>query len=218
MQQARNAWQNARMENAHAESDLSAAGLQLQLAKNEVKGAKLKEDSARAEKKAADASADQNKINQAMRTMRASEKFRKAGEVRVKYLEAYRNYLRAFVRSTEDNMYWREAQYELAKARLAKAHNIAPKGFTYDDYVRQEQDRGQKSGAARDRAGKEKQKALDGRNQWLKIQGEADTMIGVRNQLPDPMAPKPVQGTDLTRGAGGITIGNGAGSGSAAPQ
>jgi hypothetical protein len=220
MLQSQNDWSRARMEAAKADSDLHDADLQLQLAKNEVKGAKLKEDSARAEKKSADASADTNKINEAMRAYRAAEKFRQAGEVRVKYLEAYREYMKQEASAGLENQYWREAQYELAKAKVAKANSIAPKGFSYDDFTRQEQERSHRAASSRDKAGKQKQKALEHRSKWIKLQGEADTMIGVKNQLPDPMAPKPVTGTDMTRGAGGITIGNGngTGSGSSTPQ
>jgi len=218
MVQAQADWQRARFEASHADTELHDAEVQLQLAKNEVKGAKLKEDSARVEKKSADASADTNKINDAMRALRAAEKFRKAGEVRVKYLEAYRDFLKAELVATQENQYWREAQFELAKAKVAKANNIAPNGFKFDDYARQEQERAHRASASRDKAGRAKQHALDGRSKWLQLQGEADTMIGVRNQLPDPMAPAPVQGNDLTRGAGGVTIGNGTGSGSASPQ
>jgi hypothetical protein len=218
MMTASNDWSNAKFERSKVDADLSAAGLQLELAKNEVKGAKLKEDSARAEKKSADSSADQNKMNEAMRALRASEKFRKAGEVRVKYLEAYRNFLRASLRAADDNAYWHEAEFELHKAKVARANNIAPKGFTFDEYVRQEADRRTRAANAKDKAIKERQRAFEARNKWLQLQAEADTMIGVKNQLPDPMAPKPVQGNDLTRGAGGIQIGNGTGSGSASPQ
>jgi hypothetical protein len=218
MQTAFNDYSAAKFARAKVQSDLADADLQLQLAKNEVKGAKLKEDSARAEKKSADQTADQNKINDAMRALRASEKFRKAGEVRVKYLERYRDYMRAELTAADDQAYWKESVFELEKAKLAKANNIAPKGFTYDDYVRQEQERSHRAGQSRDRSGKEKQRALAARNEWLTVQGEADTMIGTKNQLPDPMAPKPVQGTDMTKGAGGITIGTDAGSETTPPQ
>ena len=40
----------------------------------------------------------------------------KAAEARVKYFEAYRAYLKRWHRYTQENMYWREAQYEDAKA------------------------------------------------------------------------------------------------------
>ena len=218
---AQNDWSVAKYEKAKAEADFNEATLGLQLAKNEVKGAKLKEDSARAEKKSADASADQNRVNQAMRQLRAAEKFRVAHEVRVKYFDAYRKYLEKKVRHATENMYWREALFELAKAKVARANNIAPKGFSYDDYARQEQDRQGRVQRSRDKSEREKGKALEARQKWLSAQGEADTMIGVKNQLPDPMAPAPVQGDDMTKGAGGITIGNegqGAGAGSAQPQ
>jgi hypothetical protein len=219
MQIAFNEYSAAKFERAKVQADLSNGELQLQLAKNEVKGAKLKEDSARSTKKSAEQTADQNKVNEAMRQLRAAEKFRKAAEVRVKYLERYRDYMRAEMRASDDHVYWKEAVFELAKAKIAKANNIAPKGFAYDDYVRQEQQRTKNAASSRDKAGKEKQRALGARNDWLQIQGEADTMIGTKNQLPDPMAPKPVQGNDMTKGAGGITIGNeGAGSGTISPQ
>ena len=40
------------------------------------------------------------------------------------------------MRYAQENMYWREAQFEVAKAQIGQENNIAPKGVTYD-YVPQ---------------------------------------------------------------------------------
>ena len=68
----------------------------------------------------------------------------------MKYFEAYRDYLKRYWRYTQENMYWREAQYELAKAQLAKKNNIAPKGVDYDDFPKQERRRASKRAQSRE--------------------------------------------------------------------
>jgi hypothetical protein len=212
-----NAWQLARMENAKAEADLGEAGVQVDIATNEKKAAKLAQDSALSSKKAAEQSADQNRVNDATRALRAAELAVKAAEQRVTYLIAYKAWLGRLVRFSQENMYYREAQYELAKAELAKKNNIAPKGFSFETYPTQEQERAGRVGKAKDKAEALRAKALEARGAWQKLQTEADTATGQKTQFPDPMAAKPVKGTDPAKGAGGFTIGNDSGAGGAPP-
>src|SRR5215468_7345978 len=86
-------WSVARMENAKAEADLNESATQLSIAQNDQKRAKLTVDSAVAAKKAADASADTNRINQAAKDLHTAEDVARAADERVAYIVAYRGYL-----------------------------------------------------------------------------------------------------------------------------
>jgi len=200
----------ANREKAKAEADLREQALQLSVAKNEANAAKLDLDSANANLKAAEASADRNRVNDATREKRGAELAKNAADERVKYYTAYGNWLHRQLRWSEENAYWRESVYELAKARLAQANNIAPAGFNHQDYVRQEEDRNRRTQASKGKAEDAKGSAMSARQKWVVIQGEADKTLGKQSQFPDPMSPKPVEGTDPTQGAGGSTIGGGA--------
>jgi len=197
----------AQREKAKAEADLREQALQLDVAKNEARAAKLDLDSASARMKGAEQSADKNRINDATREQRGAELAKNAADERVKYYTAYGAWLKKLMRYTEENTYWREAQYELAKARLAQKNNIAPAGFNYQDYVTQEEQRSRRVTAAKGKADDAKSDATTARQKWLAIQGEADKTLGKKSQFPDPMAPHPVEGTDPTQGSGGATIG-----------
>lgn len=197
----------AQREKFKAEADMREQQLQLQVAKNEANAAKLDLDSATSNLKAAEASADRNRINDATREKRGAELARNAADERVKYYTAYGAWLKRQLRWAEENMYWREAQYELAKARLAQKNNIAPAGFNHQDYVTQEDQRKARTATARTKVETARADAMSARQRWLVIQQEADKTLGKQSQFPDPMSPKPVEGTDPTQGAGGSTIG-----------
>jgi hypothetical protein len=186
---ARNDWEVSRMENANAESQISEINSQLGIVKNEQKAAKLAVDNAVSNKKAADTSADTNRINAATKELHTAELLLRAAEARTKYFEAYQDYLKRLARYTAENMYWREAQFELAKAKLAQANNIAPKGVQYDWYPAQESERGRRVQTARDKEQAEKQRAQSARENWLRLQQEADQASGKPTSYPDPMAP-----------------------------
>src|ERR1051325_6855030 len=101
-------WSVARMENAKAEADLNESATQLSIAQNDQKRARLDIDSAVSTKKPAEPSADTNRMNDATKNLHTAEDVGKAADARVKYIEAYRNYLRVVQRYTQENMYWRE--------------------------------------------------------------------------------------------------------------
>jgi hypothetical protein len=191
---ARNDWEVARMENANAEAQLGEINNQISIVKNEQKAAKLAVDSAVANKKAADASADTNRINVATKELHNAELAQRAAEARTKYFEAFREYVKHLARHTAENMYWREAQFELAKAQLAQQNSIAPKGVQYEWYPKQESERSKRAEGARGKADSEKQRAQGARENWLKQQQAADQASGKPTTLPDPMA-APVQST-----------------------
>ena len=191
---ARNDWEVSRMENANAEAQLSEINNQVNIVKNEQKASKLAVDNAVSNKKAADTSADTNRINAATKELRTAELLHRAAESRTKYFETYRDYVKTLGRYTAENMYWREAQFELAKAKLAQQNSIAPKGVQYDWYPKQEAERSKRVVTARDKEQGSKQRAQGAREAWIRQQQEADQASGKPTAYPDPMAtPGPAQ-------------------------
>lgn len=188
--QTQNDWQLARSENAKSDADIADAKTQISIAKNDQKAAKLSVDSAVSNKKSAEASADTTRVNTATKDLHTAEDVAKAAEARVKYYEAYLHYLEKLSRYNQENMYWRESQFELAKAQIASKNNIAPKGFSLDSYTKQESDRAKRASSSKEHVDSEKQKAMSARDNWLHAQQTADQEAGRNQTYPDPMAPK----------------------------
>lgn len=186
--QAQHDWSVARMENATAEANYNESATQLSVAQNDQKAAHLGVDSAVANKKAAEASADTSRINEATKNLHTAEDLAKAADARVKYIEAYRGYLQVAMRHAQETMYWREAQYEVAKAQLAQGNHIAPKDVEFDAFPKQEQDRRKRSDAAKDRLDSERGRVQSARENWMKAQDTADREYGRPANFPDPMA------------------------------
>jgi hypothetical protein len=185
-----NDWSVAKMQNAKAEADFNESNTMLSIVSNDKKAAQLGVDSALASKKSAEASADTNRVNQATRDLHNAEDVAKAVEARAKYYEAYRAYLKVQLRHAQENMYWREAQYELAKAQLGQRSNIAPKGIAYDAFPKQEQERASRASSAKGRVESARGRAMSARESWLKAQETADRETGRSQNLPDPIGPK----------------------------
>jgi hypothetical protein len=188
--ETQNQWSIAKMENANAEANVQEADGQLHQATNDHKASKLAVDSAISAKKSAEQSADMNRVNNAQKDLRAAEDSQKAAAERVKYFKAYREYLKRYHRYTQENMYWREAQYENAKSSLAKANNIQPKGINYESFPTQLAEREKRTQRAKEKAEAEKSKAVSARQNWLSAQSLADKATGRTGTLYDPMAPK----------------------------
>jgi hypothetical protein len=186
--QTQHDWSVARMENATAEANYNESATQLSVAQNDQKAAQLGVDSAVANKKAADAAADTNRINDAARNLHTAEDLAKAADARVKYIEAYRGYLQVAMRHAQESMYWREAQYEVAKAQLGQGNHIAPKGVEFDAFPRQEQERRKRTDGAKERLDTEKGRVQSARENWMKAQETADREYGRPANFPDPMA------------------------------
>ena len=206
-------YDKAVMARQKAEADYNQSKVDLDVARNERDAARLDERSAETRNKAAQSSADMNRMKEGEKEVKAARAAREAAEKRYAYLEAYRKWLKRLMRYTEHNAYWREAQYELAQAKLAQANNIQPAGFRFDDYVKQEQDRNRKTADAKTKAEREKSAAMSARTKWVAIQREADKLLGKTSEFPDPMNPDQVKGVDAGSGAGGYTIGNEGGQG-----
>src|SRR5579872_7431056 len=102
--QTQHDWSVARMENATAEANYNESATQLSVAQNDQKVAHIGVDSAVATKKSAEAAADTNRINEATRNLHTAEDLAKAADERVKYIEAYRNYLQVAMRHAQETM------------------------------------------------------------------------------------------------------------------
>jgi hypothetical protein len=189
VQRTEQEWSLARAENAKAQADLDELNsTQMQVVRNDQKAAHLQVDSAVTSKKSAEASADTNRINQATKDMHNAEVVAKAADARVKYVEAYGEYLKRNVRYTQEVMYWRESQYEVAKAQTGQKNGIAPKGVAFDSFPKQEQDRSKRAASAKDRLESERQRAMTVRNTWRTAQDTADRDTGRPGNFPDPLA------------------------------
>lgn len=198
----------AKREQAKADADLREAADLVKIARNEAAAAKLDVSSAKTRLTAARDSADRDRIGAAEKEQAAAEQAHGAADERVKYYTTYRDWLAKLLRYTQENTYWREAQYELAKAKLAAANNIAPPGFSLDDYATQESDRARRAADARSRADEARSKASAARDRWRALQTAADKTLGKESQFPDPMGKGVVEsGGDPSLGAGGATIG-----------
>ncbi|MEO8705249.1 MAG: hypothetical protein ABI867_34725 [Kofleriaceae bacterium] len=189
--QTQNDWGVAKMENAKAEADYNAIGSQMQVVRNDRDKTKLQLSSAKSNKSTADASKDTNKINAATRDIHVAEMSVKAADLRIKYFETYRAYLKTLWRYTEENMYWREAQYENAKAQVAQKNNIAPKGLSFDSVSKQEQDRSKRAANRKTKLDSAKSSAMSARESWLKAQQTADQANGTPSNFADPMQSVP---------------------------
>lgn len=188
--QSQQDWSVARMDNAKAEAEFNESATQLEVAQNDQKAARLGVDSAVSTKKAAEASGDANRISQATRDLQTAEDLTRAADARVRYIEAYRNYRRVALRCAQETMYWREAQYEVAKAQVGQNNHISPKGIEYDAFPRQEQDRRKRASSAKDRLDTEQGRVQSARETWMKAQETADREYGRPANFPDPMAAK----------------------------
>src|SRR5262249_20183715 len=146
-------------------------------------------------KKAAESSADTNRINQAAKDLHTAEDIAKAAGERIKYIEAYRGYLQVVLRYSQENMYWREAQFEVAKAQVGQGNHIAPKGVEYDAFPKQEQERSKRASSAKGRLDSEKQRVMSARENWMKAQEVADREDGRPANFPDPMTARMASGS-----------------------
>ena len=85
---------------------------------------------------------------------------------------------------------FREAEFEQAKAQLAKQNNIAPKGVTYDSFPKQLDERKSRTDSAKSKSESAKASVSSQRANWLHIQENADKENGHASVYWDPMAPK----------------------------
>jgi hypothetical protein len=194
---AKGQYDRALMEQAKAKSDYDESKVLLDVAKNERAAAKLDEKSAETRQKAAKSSADTNRIKEAESEMQGARLAADAADKRFSYISAYRGWLLKLMRYTEHNTYWKESVYELAQAKIAQKNTIAPKGFNFDNFVKQESDRKKKTADAKAKAENEKKDATGFRTKWLALQKQSDKLLGKTSEYPDPLDPSKVQGSDI---------------------
>ena len=179
MLEAQNEYHRAKQGKMKAEADYSDAGTQLDVARNDVKRAKIDRDSARSRRKAADESGDYTRINQAKRDERVTDLAVRAATAKVEALETRRGWLKKLVRYHEENTYAAEARYELAKANLARGKNISPKDFAHQPFVEQQQDRSRRAQRAKLLADRERDSFQAKKKDWEAKRREADQASGV---------------------------------------
>jgi hypothetical protein len=185
-----NEWSKARMENAKAEADYNDSAATIDVAKNDAKSAHTTLDSAITMKNQAVKSGDMNRQNSATHDERIAEDQAKAADEHEKYFEAYRGYLKMLWRLTQETMYWREAQYESAKASVAQKNGKAIANVNDGNFPTQESDRSKRAAKWKDRTEHAKHDALSARDHWLDMQKTADVESGKPQSYstPDPMA------------------------------
>jgi hypothetical protein len=184
---AQREWNLAQAREGKAKADYDEMATRISTARNDRAKAKLEVDTAISNKKLAEASSDTNKLNAAQKELRTAELAVKAADARIRYYEAYRNWMKVSWRNESATMYWREAQFELAKAEIAQKNNIAPKGITFAAFPKQEAERNKRAQAEKQKAESSRGKAASAREEWLKAQQTADQASGTPSQFADPM-------------------------------
>jgi hypothetical protein len=179
MLEAQNEYHRAKQQKMKAEADHSDSGTQLDVARNDLKRAKIDRDSARSKRKAADESGDYTRINQAKRDERVTDLAVRAATAKVDALSARRGWLKKLVRYHEENTYAAEARYELAKANLARGKNISPKGFAHQPFVEQQDDRSRRAQRAKLLADRERDGFQAKKKDYEAKRREADRARGV---------------------------------------
>jgi hypothetical protein len=176
---AQTEYHRAKAEKMKAEADLEDLKTKLELARNEKKQAEISKESASTKKDAANDSGDTTRMNAAMRDDRVAELGMRAADQRVDTLEAKKSWLDKQLRYTEENTYAAEAKYELAKAKLAREHNISPLGFAYQAYVDQQEDRSRRAQRAKLIADRQREKWQSEEKDYQAKKAESDHARGV---------------------------------------
>ncbi|HTM19729.1 MAG TPA: hypothetical protein VL172_04455 [Kofleriaceae bacterium] len=175
---AQNEYQIARGEQVKATADIDDNKDKLQVAENERKMAALGEQSAQSKLNSAEKSGDLNRINTAKAEQRAAEMKRRAAEQKITALKAKRDWLKKYELYAEWQMYAKEAQFELAKARVAKEKNIQPRGFRYADYDSQAGERSRQAQRSKAFADQEHQRFLSEKKKYDAMKQDAERAAG----------------------------------------
>jgi hypothetical protein len=170
---SKNEHEMAIMQRDKIKSDLGQLDLRVLEAQNEAKAAALALDTARAQEKAATASADLNRQGEATAALKKATVGKELADARVDYITTLQKAQHKELRAAEFQVYAAEAKLELEKAGVAVNNSIAPKGFKYDDYDKQHKQRVAEATQARieaDRAANDvlaKKRVLDVKEQAL---------------------------------------------------
>lgn len=160
------AYSRAKQDSKKAESDHASSKRELDAARAEASRAHGKKESADSQREAAENTENNfQQLNRATRDQRVAEVTARAADQKVKMVEAQRSFLEKWVAYTRENVFAAEARYELEKAKVARANNIAPPDFAYQAYVDQYEQRRKKADQLRG--------AADGqKDSWLAEQKE----------------------------------------------
>lgn len=180
--EAQTEFQRARMEQNQVEVEYNESSTELSVAKNELERANLDEKSAASRKKAADSSADMNRVDAANRELNAAKLSRQAAAKKVDYIKAKRELYKKRLLQAEDETYAKQSRHELAKARLAKANNIRPKGFDLPNFERQAQDRAKYAQRSKQLIQGDVQKTEGLRREWQALVRDAERANGQGQQ------------------------------------
>jgi len=193
---AQNDYAVAKSERALAETNFNENATQMDVAKNERKQALLEEKSAQSKVKAAQDSGDMNRVNTAKNEMRAAELSRRASDQKIEMLKAQKAHLKKKLRASLENLYAKEARFELAKARVAKEKNIKPKGFKLADFQKQSEDRSRRAQRYIALSDKEKSTYERKRKEWEKTKREAERAAGGPSSIPGEAAEQEATGEE----------------------
>ncbi len=192
MQAARAAYDRARQANRKAESDRASSRRALEAARRDAEKAHQRKDAADRQRSAAEDSKDWNRTNLATRDQRVAEVTARAADQKVTMLEARRDWLDAWVQYTREDVYAAEAKFELAKAEVARAHNIAPPDFAYQAYVDQYEQRRKRADQLKAPAAAHKEEWLAEASEWEAKRRDENQARGIDTaaRTPDPKETK----------------------------
>ena len=137
LEAARADYRRAVQENRKAESDLASSRRAIEAAERAASRAHKQKQAADRARSASEDSKDWKQSNRAIRDQRVAEVTARAADQKVDMEKARRSWLEKQVEFTRENVFAAEARFELAKARVARAHDIAPPDFAYQAYVDQ---------------------------------------------------------------------------------
>ena len=176
---AQSEYHRAKAEKMKAEADQEDVKAKLQLARDEKKRAEEAREKAAEQKSAAGDSDDNARKNAATRDDRVAELTLRTADQRVDTLAAKKKWLEELLRYTEENTYAAEAKVELAKARLAREHNISPPGFAMQAYVDQYEERSRRAQRAKVIADRQREKWQVEEKDYQAKKVESDRARGV---------------------------------------
>jgi hypothetical protein len=163
---ARAEHRRAREENRKALSERASSARALAAATREAEKAHQQKDAADKRRSDAEDSKDWDLKNRVTRDQRVAEVTVRAAEQKLRMLEAHRDWLAELVKYTLEKVYAAEAKYELAKANVARAHDIAPPDFAYQAYVDQYEQRRARAERLKGPADEEKEIWLAEKKEW----------------------------------------------------
>ncbi len=182
---------------AFTESQVRAAKLDIDIAKNALASAKLAVKNAKLERKAADESNDQNAIAEKKQAERIAELNIEVHKLAIERAKQSKRYLDKRLMYEQRSLRSREAAVELARAKSLQAAGIKPPNFDAKKYKAQYTERAANAKAAKASVDAEKTKLGEIEKQLLGAKNAVATAEGspVLQPPPDPVTPmEPLEG------------------------